>query len=296
MTVRLRRSVLYVPASNPRAVAKARALDVDAVVLDLEDAVAPGEKVRARDGAVAALREGGFGHRETVVRINTPASAWGPDDLAAVAAARPHAVLLPKVEGADEVRAAAAVLARSGAPTRVWAMVETLEALADVAVLARAATDPLARLDALVVGANDLALELRLAVGPGRAGLLPHLAACVLAARRHGLAVLDGVCDALDDPDAFRAECGQGRAFGFDGKTLVHPGQVAACNAAFSPTAAEVIAAEAVAAAFADPANAGAGALRLGGRMVERLHAVAAARTLALAAAVAARNKAAIGT
>ncbi len=290
----LRRSVLYVPASNPRAIDKCRTLDVDAVVLDLEDAVAPDEKDRARERVVEVLGQGGFGHRETVVRVNASGTAWGAPDLVAMIEARPDAVLLPKVSDGDEVRAAVSAL--GDAPTRLWAMVETAAGLSNIAVLAGAAADPATRLDTLVVGTNDLAQELRLRVRPGRAGLLPHLAAIVLAARRHGLTVLDGVHNDLDDADAFAAECEQGRDFGFDGKTLIHPGQVATCNAAFSPSTEEVARAKAIADAFADPANARVGALRVDGRMVERLHAVAAERLLAVAEQLAARNKAAIRT
>ena len=292
MIVRPRRSVLYVPAANARALARARLVDADAVILDLEDAVAPGEKAGARAAACAAVAEGGFGHRETVIRVNGPDTPWGAEDLAAAAGAAPDAVLLPKVSGPDAVRRAAAALARSGAPpaTRLWAMVETPAAVLAVAAIAAAAADPAARLAALVLGTNDLAKDLRLRPGAGRAPLLPWLAATVAAGRLHGLDVLDGVFNGLDDPEGLAAEARQGRDFGCDGKTCIHPGQVAACNAAFAPDAAEVAWARRIVAAFAEPGGTGVNVLRVDGRMVERLHAEEAGRLLALAEAVAART------
>ena len=288
MIVRPRRSVLYVPAANGRALAKARRLDADAVILDLEDAVAPGEKAAARDAAGAALAEGGWGHRETVIRVNGLDTPWGAADLAAAAAAGPDAVLLPKVSGPDAVMRAAAALARAGAPeaTRLWAMVETPAAVLAVAAIAAAAADPASRLAVLVLGTNDLAKDLRLRPGPGRAPLLPWLAATVAAGRLHGLDVLDGVFNGLDDPEGLAAEARQGRDFGCDGKTCIHPGQVAACNAAFAPDAAEIAWARRVATAFAGPEGVGANVLRIDGRMVERLHAEEAGRLLALAKAL----------
>ena len=288
MIVRPRRSVLYVPAANGRALAKARRLDADAVILDLEDAVAPGEKAAARAAAGAALAEGGWGHRETVIRVNGLDTPWGAADLAAAAAAGPDAVLLPKVSGPDAVMRAAAALARAGAPeaTRLWAMVETPAAVLAVAAIAAAAADPASRLAVLVLGTNDLAKDLRLRPGPGRAPLLPWLAATVAAGRLHGLDVLDGVFNGLDDPEGLAAEARQGRDFGCDGKTCIHPGQVAACNAAFAPDAAEIAWARRVATAFAGPEGVGANVLRIDGRMVERLHAEEAGRLLALAEAL----------
>lgn len=297
MNVRPRRSVLYVPAANARALAKARGLDADALILDLEDAVAPEAKVGARAAACAALAEGGFGHRETVIRVNGLDTPWGEDDLAAAAVSAPDAVLLPKVSGPDAVMRAAAALTRAGAPatTRLWAMVETPAALLGLAGIAAVAVDPAARLAALVLGTNDLAAELRLRPGPGRAPLLPWLAATVAAGRLHGLDVLDGVFNGLDDPEGLAAEARQGRDFGCDGKTCIHPGQIAACNAAFAPDAAEVAWARRITAAFAAPDGARANVLRIDGRMVERLHADAAGRVLALAAAVAGRPEASAG-
>ena len=292
MIVRPRRSVLYVPAAHPRALAKARALAADALILDLEDAVAPADKPAARRAAAAALAEGGFGHRETVLRVNAPDTPWGAEDLAMAARAAPDAVLLPKVSGPEAVLRAAADLARAGAPAtvRLWAMVETPAAVLGVAGIAAAAADPASRLAALVLGTNDLAKDLRLRVGPGRAPLLPWLAATVAAGRLHGLDVLDGVFNGLDDPEGLAAEARQGRDFGCDGKTCIHPGQLVACNAAFSPDAAELAWARRVAEAFAGPEGELAGVLRIDGRMVERLHAVEARRLLGLAESLAART------
>lgn len=275
---RPRRSALYMPASNARAIAKARSIDCDVVIFDLEDAVAPDMKADARAQAVAAIREGGFGRRELVVRVNAPDTAWGVDDLAALAAARPDAVLVPKICGADDVAACVAAL---GGAVPVWTMVETTRAVLDIAAVAAAPG-----LAALVMGANDLAKEMGARPGPARTPLLGFLAATVAAARAHGLAVLDGVYNVITDEDGFARECAQGVEFGFDGKTLIHPSQVAECNRAFSPDAAEIAWAEAVVRAFADPDAADKGAIRLDGRMVERLHLDSAQRTLAIARAI----------
>jgi citrate lyase subunit beta/citryl-CoA lyase len=273
---RPRRSALYLPASNPRAIAKARGLPCDVVILDLEDAVAAEAKPQARAAAVAAIREGGFGRRELVVRVNALSTPWGADDCAALAQTPPAAVLLPKV---DDPAAVAAYAARLGG-VALWAMVETAAAVLRLDALAGAPG-----LAALVMGTNDLAKELRARPGPDRLPLTSFLSQAVAAARAHGLAVLDGVYNAIDDADGFARECAQGAAFGFDGKTLIHPAQIAACNTAFSPDADEVARAEAIVAAFADPAAAGRGAIRLDGAMVERLHLDQAHRTLALARA-----------
>lgn len=275
---RPRRSALYLPASSPRAIARARTLACDVVILDLEDAVAPEAKDAARDAAVAAIREGGFGPRELVVRVNALAGEWGAADCAALAAARPDAVLVPKVADAAGVAAYADTL--GGAP--VWAMVETARAMLGLAELAAAPA-----LAALVVGTNDLAKELRAAPGGDRLPLLGFLANTVAAARANGLVVLDGVHNAIDDAAGFAAECAQGVRFGFDGKTLIHPSQVDACNAAFAPSAADIAQAERIVAAFAAPEAAGKGVIRADGRMVERLHLEEARRTLAIAAAIA---------
>ena len=274
--IRPRRSALYLPASNPRAIAKARTLGCDIVILDLEDAVAPDNKASARDAAAAAVREGGFGARELVVRVNALSTQWGAADLVALAAARPDAVLVPKVD--DGASLAACTAALPGVP--LWAMVETPRALLRLDDLASAPG-----LAALVMGTNDLAKDLGMRPGADRLPFLGFLAQSVAAARAHGLAVLDGVYNAIDDADGLARECAQGVQFGFDGKTLIHPGQIDPCNAAFSPTDEEVAWAETVERAFAAPDAAGRGAIRVEGRMVERLHLEQARRTLAIARA-----------
>ncbi len=293
MIHRPRRSVLYVPASNARALAKSRGLDADGIILDLEDAVAPDDKPSARAAAVRALAEGGFGHRETVIRVNGPGTPWWAADLAAAAAAMPDAVLVPKVSGPADVVRASAALAAAGAPAtvRLWAMVETPAAVLRIADLAAAAADPAVRLDVLVLGTNDLAKDLRARVAPGRSALQVWLAATVAAGRCAGLDVIDGVFNGLDDPDGLEAEARQGRDLGMDGKTCIHPGQIAACNAAFTPDPAEVADARRIVEAFDGPGGAGLNVLRLDGRMVERLHAEAARRLLAVADGLARRDR-----
>jgi citrate lyase subunit beta / citryl-CoA lyase len=288
MTVRPRRSVLYMPGSNARAMEKARELAADAVILDLEDAVAPDAKAKARELIVKALTDGGFGRREVVVRVNGLDTAWWADDLA-VAAAKPDAVLVPKVSTPDEVRQVAARLAAIGAAPelRVWAMMETPLAMLNVRDIAAAALDPAMRLAAFVMGTNDLAKETRARIVPGRAPMLPWLMTCVAAARAFGLDILDGVYNDLGNAEGFAAECVEARDLGFDGKTLIHPQQIAPCNAAFSPANEEVAWARKIIAAFDLPENATLGVIQIEGRMVERLHADMARRTVAIADAIA---------
>jgi citrate lyase subunit beta / citryl-CoA lyase len=268
------RSVLYLPASNARAIAKARTVPCDAVVLDLEDAVAPEAKVAARDAAVAAVREGGWGDRVLVVRVNALDTEWGEGDARALAGARPDAVLVPKVAGAETLGAVRALAGE----VALWAMVETAAGVVALGDTVRAPG-----LEALVAGTNDLALDLRCRPGADRASLMPALGQVVLHARAAGLFALDGVLNAIDDPGRLEAECRQGLAWGFDGKTLIHPAQVEVANRVWTPDYAEIAAAEAMVAAFALPEHAGRGAIRLDGRMVERLHLDEARRTLALA-------------
>lgn len=285
-TIRPRRSALYLPASNPKALAKARTLPVDVVILDLEDSVAPEHKDGARDAAVAAVAEGGFGRRELVVRANGLATPWGAADLAAIATAGPDAILVPKVSSAHEVRAYDAALAAAPAHTRLWIMIETCACLPRLEEIAACAAET--RLAGFVLGTNDLAKEMRARVTPARTPFLPVLTWTVAAARAHGLIVLDGVCNEFRDLDLFRAETLQGLEFGFDGKTLIHPDQIAPCNTVFSPDAQEIAWAQAVVAAFDLPENAGKGAIKVDGKMVELLHLDQARRTLAVAAAIAA--------
>ena len=286
MTIRPRRSMLYMPGSNARAIEKARELPADGVILDLEDAVAPEAKAQARELVVQALQKGGFGGREVLVRINGLDTAWWRDDLA-VAAAGPDALLLPKVSTPEQLRELARHFVGVGAEARirVWAMMETPLAMLNARDIAAAALDPATRLAGFVMGTNDLAKETRARIVPGRAPMLPWLTACVAAARAYGLAILDGVYNELGDLEGFAAECEQARDLGFDGKTLIHPQQIAPCNAAFSPAPEEVAWARKIIAAFDLPENAGKGVIQIEGRMVERLHAEMARQVVAIAEA-----------
>jgi citrate lyase subunit beta/citryl-CoA lyase len=295
MAPRPRRSVLYTPAANPKALAKARSLAADAIVIDLEDSVAPDQKPAARALAVEAIKAGGFGGREVVLRVNGARTPWGSEDLAAAIAAAPDAILLPKVDGPGEIMAAARALRDAGAPERVrlWAMMETPIAILASGAIAANALDPASRLDALVMGLNDLAKETRARLTPGRPSALVWLSLCVAAARAHGCDIVDGVYNDFNDPIGFKAECEQGRDLGFEGKTLIHPSQIDICNAAFAPTSAEVAEARAIVAAFALPENAGRGVIQLDGKMVERLHAEMARHTLAVAEGIEALARAA---
>jgi citrate lyase subunit beta/citryl-CoA lyase len=288
ITIRPRRSALYMPGSNARAIEKAKTLAADVVIFDLEDAVAPDMKAQAREQVCAAVRAGGYGRRELVIRINAPETPWGEADLAAAVAAAPDAILVPKVSSAETL--AAVGLGRLGATerTRIWAMIETPLAILQVEAIARAARDASTRLDCLVMGTNDLAKDTRALLLPGRAAMLPWLMTALAAARAHGIDILDGVYNSLSDADGFRAECEQGRDCGFDGKTLIHPDQIAAANAVFAPSAEEVDNARAIVALFEQPEHAGKGAVSHNGRMVERLHAEMARRVLALGEAIAA--------
>lgn len=275
------RSALYLPASNARAIEKARTLAVDIVILDLEDAVAPEAKETAREAAVTAVNAGGFRASSVVVRANGYDTPWGAADLAVLATSSASAVLVPKVERAADVERYHDALSAAAPLMELWVMIETCRAIAGLQSIADMSFET--RLAAMVVGTNDLALELRAKPAVDRAGLLPYLALTVAAARAAGVAVLDGVCNDFSDIERFAAECAQGRALGFDGKTLIHPAQVEPCNKSFSPSDAEIAAAQAITAAFGEPANAGKGTLRVAGRMVERLHLVEAERVLHLA-------------
>lgn len=279
MTVILR-SALFLPASNSRAIAKARQLDSDAVILDLEDAVAPDAKLAAREMAVATVREGGFGKRPLVVRSNGLDTPWAADDLAALASVRPAAVLIPKVDGVATLVAARQAL---GPGVSLWAMIETCRGILSLGALAEAAAE--LELTCLVVGTNDLAKDMRLPSPPASEALRPLRTQIVVAARAAGLVALDGVCNTLDAPDRLAEECADGRRLGFDGKTLIHPSQIVAAHRGFGPGEAEITWARAVVAAFADPAHAGLGAIRLEGQMVERLHLAEAERVLEIAKA-----------
>ena len=280
--VRPRRSVLYMPGSNARALEKARELPADALVLDLEDAVAPDAKEAARAQVCDAVAARGFGKREVIVRINALATAWGSADLAAASASKPDAILVPKVSSASELLE---VEARLGAvDVALWAMIETPLAIFKLTEIAGAG----GRLACLVMGTNDLVKEFHAQHEPGRQNLAAALSLSVAAARAFGLAAIDGVYNDIADPDGFLDVCKQGRAFGFDGKTLIHPSQIAPCNTVFAPPPEEVAAARKIIDAFEKPENRGKGAIALDGRMVELLHAEIARRTVALADAIAA--------
>jgi citrate lyase subunit beta/citryl-CoA lyase len=282
---RPRRSALYLPASNEKALAKVRALDCDVVILDLEDAVAPEAKEQARANAVSAIREGGFGRRELVVRANGLDTPWGRDDLIALATAGPDAILVPKVGAAEDVAGYDAAIAAAASHVQLWAMIETAPSLFKldaITAMARAS-----RLSLLVVGTNDLAKEMRAELDGERLPFLGALGLIVAAARSHGLGVLDGVFNAIEDEVGFERQCRQGRMFGFDGKTLIHPRQIEPCNRQFAPSEAKIAWAASVVAAFERPENSALGAIRLDGQMVERLHLDEARRLLAMQAMVA---------
>ena len=273
---RPRRSVLYMPSSNERALEKAKTLPVDALILDLEDAVAPDAKDRARENACAAARSGAYGRRELTIRINGIGTQWHEADLAAACAAGPDAVVVPKVGSAEEVRQLVAAMESAGAPdhTKLWAMVETPQAMLHCEEIAAASE----RLAVLVMGTNDLAKELHAEHVPGRHPLLTGLGLCLLAARATGTVILDGVFNDVVDAAGFEAECLQGRQMGFDGKTLIHPGQVEACNRVFAPSAEQVEEAQGVLQAW--EAGAGSGVVTHKGRMIEALHVDTARRVL----------------
>jgi citrate lyase subunit beta/citryl-CoA lyase len=279
--VQPRRSALYLPASNARAIEKARGLAADVVILDLEDAVAPDAKEAAREAAIQAVAQGGFAAREVAVRVNGLDTPWGADDLAFVAATQADAVLVPKVGTPDDIARYDAALAGARAGMRLWAMIETCRAVSNLDAIAAMAAST--RLSLWVMGVNDLAKEMRARITPDREVFQPILSLAVCAARAHGVAIIDGVCNEFRDLDLFRAEAQQGARFGFDGKSLIHPAQIEPCNAVFSPSADEVAFARAVIAAFDLPENRGKGAISVEGRMAELLHLEEARRTVAMA-------------
>jgi len=292
MTIRPRRSVLYMPGSNARALEKAKTLVADGVILDLEDSVAPDAKDAARRQVAEAVKVGGFGRREVFVRINGVDTPWHADDLAAAAHAAPDVILVPKVQSPETLELIGRRLLDLGTPhkTRVWAMIETPLAIFNILAIAAEAHDSESRLAGLIMGTNDLAKDTRARIVPGRIPMLAWLSTCVAAARVHGVDILDGVYNDINNADGFRTECAQGAELGFDGKTLIHPSQIDLCNKAFSPSAEEVAQARKVIAAFDLPENKGKGVVAIDGRMVERLHAEMARRTVAIAEAIAAQE------
>lgn len=290
ITIRPRRSALYMPGSNARALEKARTLPADAIIIDLEDAVAPEAKVAAREQTCAAVKAKGFGPREVVIRTNGLDTPWASDDLTAAMAAGPDAVLIPKVASAEQLQAIGNKISRAPRALQVWAMIETPQAILNIAYVAAAAKDASTRLTTLVLGTNDIAKETRARQIPGRLPMLASLSQVILAARANGLDVLDGVYNDIQDMAGFKRECEDGRDLGFDGKTLIHPTQLVPCNEVFSPSEAEVAAAKKIVAAFALPENKGKGVISLDGRMIEIMHADIAARTVAVANMIASRT------
>ncbi len=293
MIVRPRRSVLYMPGANQRALEKAKSLAADALILDLEDSVAPEGKVSARDNICEAVKAGGYGRRELVIRVNAIETAWGMDDLRAAASVEPDAILVPKVSNPGDIVTVAKVLgAINAAPkVRLWAMMETPSSILNSREIAMLGADPENRLSCLVMGTNDLLKESRARALHDRIAVVPWLAMTIVAARAYGLDVLDGVYNDFRDEVGFRQECEHGRTLGMDGKTLIHPSQVAPCNEVFSPTEEEVSWARKIIAAFDEPANRAKGVITLEGKMVERLHLVMARRTVAIADAIAAMRR-----
>jgi citrate lyase subunit beta/citryl-CoA lyase len=293
LTPHLRRSVLYVPATNEKALAKLFSLDCDVAIVDLEDSVAPERKEEARERLRAFFGETGRGGKEMVVRINALSGEWGAEDLLAARACRPDAILLPKVDTPRDVLDANDVLDQTDAPAalKLWAMVETPKAMLNIGAIAELGRDPSARLECFVAGTNDLVKETGVQATADRRYLLPWLMQMVLAARAGGLDVLDGVSNDFRDMEAFARECGEACAMGFDGKTLIHPAQIGPANAVFSPSEAEIAETEAIAGAFAKPENTGKGAISINGRMVERLHLEQAGGVLAKAAAMKERGR-----
>jgi citrate lyase subunit beta / citryl-CoA lyase len=287
-TPRPRRSALYMPGANAKALEKAKTLAADVVILDLEDAVAPDAKHDARVAVCGAVRAGGYGRREVVIRVNALTSIWGADDVAAAVGAGPDAILFPKISSAAEVLAASEAIDALGAPASIgiWAMIETPLAIMDIQHIAAASQDT--RLCAFVMGTNDLAKETRARQTSDRAPFWYALSASVTAARHFGLAILDGVYNDIGDAVGFEHICQQGLAFGFDGKTLIHPSQIEPCNQVFAPSAEELAHARAVIAAFADPANVGKGVLKVDGKMTELLHREMALQIVAIGDAIAA--------
>ncbi|MDE2378019.1 CoA ester lyase [Bradyrhizobium sp.] len=291
---RPRRSHLFMPGSNPRALEKARNLPADGLILDLEDSVAPDAKSVARDQIAEAVAARGFGRREILIRTNSLDTPWWADDVAMAAKASPDGILVPKVSSREDLDTIGRRLADLGAAPslKVWAMIETARAVLHAEELAAAAQNPATRLAGFVFGPNDISRETRIRMLPGRAAMIPMITHCILATRAHGLEILDGPYSDINNSDGFASECAQGRDLGFDGKTLIHPSQIEACNAIFTPPADEVARARKIIAAFELPENASRGAIRLDGQMVERLHADMAQRTIAIADAIAAMGKA----
>lgn len=277
-----RRSVLYVPAANQKALAKAGTLSCDAVIYDLEDAVAPKAKTEAREALKVHFAQIGSTACEQIIRVNAEETEWGADDLSAAIEAHPDAILLPKVERRGQILDVAHALAKAGLDSvRLWAMIETPLGIVNVREIASLGDDPNSRLDCFVVGTNDIAKETGIAIPEGRSTMTVWLMQIVIHARAFGMDVIDGVYNDFKDQAGFEAECTAGALMGFDGKTLIHPGQIAAANDAFSPNPDAVAEAEKIVSAFGQPENADKGVISIDGKMVERLHLDIALKTLA---------------
>jgi citrate lyase subunit beta / citryl-CoA lyase len=291
--IRPRRSLLFMPGSNARALEKARNLPADGIILDLEDSVAPDAKAMARDQIAQAIATGGFGKREVLIRVNALDTPWWIDDVAMAGKARPDGILVPKISSVADLKTVADRLGGINADPsiQVWAMIETARAVLHAEELAAASRGANTRLAGFVFGPNDVSRETRIRMLPGRAAMIPMITHCILATRAHGLEILDGPYSDFSNVDGFGQECAQARDLGFDGKTLIHPGQIEACNAIFTPPEEEIAQARKIIAAFEQPENAARGAIRLDGQMVERLHAEMAARTIAIADAIAAMGQ-----
>ncbi|KQP07330.1 malyl-CoA thiolesterase [Methylobacterium sp. Leaf99] len=291
--LRLRRSVLYMPGSNQRALEKARTLAADSLILDLEDAVAPDAKEIAREQVCAAVKEGGYGNREIIIRVNAPQTPWGESDLKAAIQARPDAILMPKVSSPAVLESIANHLEALEAPDSiaVWAMIETPAAILNIQDIAKARRDRRTRLTGFVLGTNDLAKDTWAQLVPGRVPMLPWMMFTLAAARAEGLIILDGVWNDIGDVDGCRAECQQARDLGFDGKTLIHPNQIEPANTCFAPTEEEVRRARIVIEAFDKPENLKRGAIKIEGRMYERQHIGMARRAVNWSEAIAAKGQ-----
>jgi citrate lyase subunit beta/citryl-CoA lyase len=288
MDVRPRRSVLYMPGSNDRALEKAKTIPADALILDLEDAVAPDAKTEAREKVCAAVKAGGYGKRELIIRVNALETPWGADDLKAASQAGPDAILVPKVGRPGDIISAAKVVTAADAPdkTMLWAMMETPMSILNVREIAMAGIEREHRLTCLVMGTNDLIKESHARAYEDRFAVVPWLSMTIVAARAYGLDVLDGVYNEFRDMEGLRRECEHGRTLGMDGKTLIHPAQVEITNEIFSPSEDEVTWSRKIIAAFKQPENAARGVITVDGKMVERLHLQMSERTVAIAEAI----------
>jgi citrate lyase subunit beta/citryl-CoA lyase len=288
VTIRPRRSVLYMPGSKERALEKGKSLPTDAIIFDLEDAVAPDMKDMARDQVASAVQAGGYGQRELVIRVNGLDTPWFKEDLKAAASAKPNAILVPKVSSGEDIRSVRDQLKALGADPSIdlWAMMETPLAMLKALDIAENGPSESHRLAVFIMGTNDLSKETGAAIKPGREAMLAWLSTCVAAGRAFGIDIVDGVYNDFKDEDGFKTECAQGNDLGMDGKTLIHPGQIGPCNEIFSPSADAVEWAKKIIEAFELPDNQGKGAITVDGKMVELLHAEMAKRTVAISEAI----------